>query len=59
MASLLLDSSVPESILGNQYNGRENGSPLQKMGNVVLRSLARSCPLSRALTHAHARVFII
>lgn len=64
MASLLLNSSLPESILGNLYNGRENVSLFQKMGNVVLRSLAlvRSQSLSLSLrllslsrTHARTR----
>ena len=35
MASLLLDSSLPKSNLGNLYNGRENVSPFKIMGNVV------------------------
>lgn len=70
MASLLLNSSLPESILGNLYNGRENVSLFQKMGNVVLRSLAlvrsqslslslSAFSLSHARTHAHARVVVI
>lgn len=48
MASLLLDSSMPKSILGNLYNGRKTSLTLKQMGNVVLRSRALS--LSRPLS---------